>query len=77
MKVKVYSTSQCPWCQVLKEWLKKNKIEFQDIDVGKDPKAAQEMVKKSGQMGVPVTEIDGQIVVGFDQAKLKALLKIK
>ncbi|MEM4152535.1 MAG: glutaredoxin domain-containing protein [Candidatus Pacearchaeota archaeon] len=77
MKIKVYSTPHCPWCHMLKEWLKKNKIEFQDIDVSTNEKAAQEMVAKSGQMGVPVTEIDGKIVVGFDQKKLKEILKIK
>lgn len=77
MKVIVYSTPTCPWCDKLKEWLKQNKINFQDIDVARNEKAAQEMVKKSGQMGVPVTEIDNKIVVGFDVKKLKELLKIK
>lgn len=77
MKIKVYSTQQCPWCSKLKDWLKENKIAFKDIDVAKDEKAAQEMIKKSGQMGVPVTDIDGNIVVGFDVAALKKILKIK
>ena len=77
MKVTVYSTQTCPWCVRLKEWLKQNKISFEDIDVSKNEKAAMEMVKKSGQMGVPVTEIDGKIVVGFDIVALKKLLKLK
>ncbi|MEM2955033.1 MAG: glutaredoxin family protein [Candidatus Nanoarchaeia archaeon] len=77
MKVIVYSTPTCPWCDRLKSWLKENKIAFKDIDVATDEKAAQEMIKKSGQIGVPVTEIDNNIVVGFDVKKLKELLKIK
>jgi glutaredoxin len=60
-----------------KDFLKQNKIEFEDVDVSDNQKAANEMVKKSGQMGVPVTEIDGEIVVGFDKEKLKKILGIK
>jgi len=77
LKVKVYSTQTCPWCYKLKDWLKENKIKFEDIDVSKDNKAAQEMIKKSGQMSVPVTEIDDEIIIGFDVEKLKKILKIK
>lgn len=77
LKVKVYSTQTCLWCYKLKDWLKENKIKFEDIDVSKDMKAAQEMIKKSGQMGVPVTEIGEEIIVGFDAEKLKKILKIK
>lgn len=76
MKVIVYSTQGCPWCVKVKEWLKENKIEFEEIDVGANMNAAREMVEKSGQMGVPVIDINGQIVVGFDINKLKELLKI-
>ena len=77
MKVKVYSTPACSICNGLKGWLKQNKIEFEDVDVSKDDKAAEEMVEKSGQMSAPVTEIDGKFVAGFDIKKLKELLKIK
>ncbi|MBI2140832.1 glutathione S-transferase N-terminal domain-containing protein [Candidatus Woesearchaeota archaeon] len=76
VKVKVYSTPTCPWCKKTKEFLKENSIPYQDVNVAGDQKAAEEMFKKSGQMGVPVTDIDGQIVVGFDKPKLKELLKI-
>jgi glutaredoxin-like YruB-family protein len=61
----------------LKEFLKKHNIEFEDIDVSEDEKALEEMIKKSGQMGVPVIEIDGEIVVGFDKEKICKLLNIK
>jgi len=77
MKIKVYSTPACPYCYALKDFLREHKIEFEDIDVSADPKAAEEMIRKSGQMGVPVTEIDGEIVVGFDKEKLEKLLNIK
>lgn len=76
-KVRVYSTTSCPYCSMEKDWLKEHKIEFKDIDVSADQEAANEMVEKSGQMGVPVTDIDGEIVVGFDKEKLKKLLDIK
>ena len=73
-KVKVYSTPSCPYCIRLKQFLEDNKIEFEDIDVAANPQAGQEMVQKSGQMGVPVVDIDGEIIVGFEQAKISQLL---
>lgn len=75
--VKVYSTEMCPYCVTLKGFLKEHNIEFEDIDVSKDKTALDEMVKKSGQMGVPVVDIDGQIVVGFDKEKICELLSIE
>ena len=77
VKVTVFSTISCPWCRRVKEFLKANKIVFTNVDVGSDQKAAKEMVKKSGQTGVPVIDIDGKIVVGFDEEKLRSLLKIE
>ncbi|MBL7206152.1 MAG: glutaredoxin family protein [Candidatus Aenigmarchaeota archaeon] len=76
-KVSVFSTPACSWCVKLKEWLKQQKIEFEDIDVSVDQEKAKYMVEKTGQMSVPVTEIDGEFVIGFDIEKLKELLKIK
>ncbi len=76
MKVKVYSTPACPYCQTLKQYLKDHDIDFEDIDVSQDQKAAEEMVQKSDQMGVPVADIDGEIVVGFNKDKIKELLDI-
>lgn len=76
-KVRVYSTTWCVWCERLKEYLKENKIDFEDIDIEKNDKAAKEIVEKSGQMGVPVIDIDGKIIVGFDRGKIEKALKIK
>ena len=74
--IKVYSTSSCPYCETLKQYLKEHNIEFEDIDVSQNKEALDEMVQKSGQMGVPVVDIDGQIVVGFDKEKICELLNI-
>jgi len=76
-KVKVFSTPSCSYCMTLKEFLKDNNIKFDDIDVSQDEMAVAEMVKKSGQMGVPVIDIDGEIIVGFDKKKVVELLNIK
>ena len=73
---KVYSTPTCVYCKTLKGYLKKNGLEFEDIDVSKDEKQLQTMIKSSGQMGVPVVDIDGEIIVGFDKEKIDTLLKI-
>lgn len=77
MSVIVYSTPTCPWCKKAKEFLKKNNVKFKSVDVSSNSKAAQEMMKKSGQMGVPVIDVDGKIVIGFDEDKLKKLTKKK
>ena len=74
--LKVYSTPTCPYCNLLKNWLKENKVPFQDIDVAADNTKADEMVLISGQMGVPVVDLDGQVVVGFDRDRLKEMLKL-
>ena len=66
-KVKVYSTATCPYCIKVKEFLKENNVSFENIDVGSDQQAADEMVKKSGQMGVPVIDIEGKIITGFNK----------
>jgi glutaredoxin-like YruB-family protein len=76
-RVTVYSTPSCSWCTTLKTHLKKNGIRFSDIDVSKDQKAAQEMQRKSGQNGVPQTDISGQMIVGFDKVKINSLLGIQ
>jgi glutaredoxin-like YruB-family protein len=75
-RVTVYSTPACSWCNTLKTWLQKNNIRYTDIDVSADQRAAEELVRRTGQQGVPQTDINGQIVVGFNQPKLKELLGI-
>ena len=72
--VKIYSTPTCPWCIRTKQFLKDNNITFEDIDVSNNQQAAEEMVQKSGQMGVPVLDIEGEIIVGFDKERIKSAL---
>ncbi|MBN2372582.1 glutathione S-transferase N-terminal domain-containing protein [bacterium] len=68
--VKVYSTSTCPYCHMLKDFLKERNIPFEDVDVGADRESAQEMMDKSGQIGVPVIDIEGKIIVGFNKEEI-------
>ncbi len=75
-RVTVYSSPTCSWCNTLKAWLRKNSIPFTDVDISRDEHAAQELVRRTGQQGVPQTDISGQIVVGFNQQRLKELLEI-
>lgn len=75
MTVKVYSTPTCPWCTVAKKYLASKNINFQEVDVSKNREAASEMVKKSGQIGVPVLDINGSIIVGFDQNRIDRLIQ--
>ena len=72
--VKIYSTPTCPWCKKAKTYLKEKGIEFQEINVAGDMKAQEQMIDKSGQLGVPVIDIDGNIVIGFDQEKIDEYL---
>lgn len=75
-KVKVYSTPTCPYCKKTKEFLKQNNIEFEDLNVAENDQARTEMIEKSGQMGVPVLDIDRTIIVGFNREKIKKALKL-
>lgn len=75
--VKVYSTPTCPYCRMVKDFLKQNKIEFEDINVATNTEAAREMVAKSGQMAVPVLDIDGTIIVGADLKAVKKALNLE
>jgi len=74
--VKVYSTPTCPWCVRVKQFLTENNIPFENYDVSADQGKAQEMVNKSGQMGVPVIDIEGEIIIGFDKEHIKKVLGI-
>ena len=75
-KIRIFSTSTCPYCVTLKEFLKEKSFEFEDIDVSQNEIALEEMVKKTGQFGVPVIDIDDQWIVGFDKEKISKLLNI-
>ncbi|KOF56314.1 MULTISPECIES: glutaredoxin domain-containing protein [Clostridium] len=72
--VKVYSTPTCPWCSKAKSYLKSKNIDFQDLNVQDDLKAREEMLNLSKQSGVPVINIDGNIIVGFDKPAIDNLL---
>lgn len=76
-RVIVYSTAACPYCVKLKNFLKNENIEFENIDVAVDQAKAEEMVQKSRQMGVPVIDIEGTIIVGFDKSKIKTELGLE
>lgn len=73
----VYSTPTCTYCKAAKEFFKANNIAYSEVDVAADAVKRQEMVEKSGQMGVPVIEIDDNIVIGFDKKNIAALLGIR
>ena len=77
MKVIVYSTPTCPYCNLLKDWLTEKKVDFENIDVSVNREKAEEMIKKTGQMGVPVTDIDGKIIIGFDKDQLVSVLGLE
>jgi len=75
-KVTIYTTPSCVYCKMAKQYFADNKVEYEEKNVVTDIEAREAMVQKSGQMGVPVVEIDGEIIVGFDQARLKEVLKL-
>ena len=74
--VTVYTTPTCSWCTTIKRHLQENGIQYREVNVAADQKAAEEMVKKSGQQGVPQTDINGQVIVGFDKTRINSLLGI-
>lgn len=76
-KVKIYATPSCVYCKMAKEFFKKNNVQYEERDVAMDAAAREEMIQKSGQMGVPVIEVDGKIIIGFDQPRLKEELGLQ
>ncbi|MFZ2593943.1 MAG: glutaredoxin family protein [Minisyncoccia bacterium] len=74
-KVTIYSTPSCHYCNLAKDFFKANSIEYTEINVAADREKAREMVQKSGQMGVPVIMIDDQMIIGFDEARLHAMIQ--
>ena len=75
--IKVYSTPTCPWCVKVKEFFSKKGIDYEDLDVSSDESARKDMIEKSGQMGVPVIDIDGQTIIGYDIAAIENALAKK
>ena len=76
-KVTIYTTPTCVYCRAAKEFFREHSVAYEEKDVAKDEQARNDMVKKSGMMAVPVIDIDGTIVIGFDRAKVSQLLGIK
>ena len=75
MEIKVYSTPTCPWCIKVKEYLTGKGATFTTVDVGQDRDAARDMVARTGQMGVPVIDINGRIIIGFNKPEIDRALK--
>jgi len=76
MNIKIYSTPTCPYCKMAKAYFKEKGLEYEDIDVSANEVARKEAVEKSGIVGVPIIDIDGQIVAGFDKEKINQLLNL-
>jgi len=76
-KVIVFTSPTCSWCRTVKNHLRKFNISFREVDISRDPAAARDMVRRTGQQGVPVTLVDNRPVIGFDQSKLNRLLGIR
>lgn len=76
-RVIVFSTPTCGYCNLAKHYFRQHQIRFQDVDVSRDPAAARDLVRRSGQMGVPVIDIGGKLIIGFDKPKINQLLGIK
>ena len=76
-RVIVFSTPTCSYCNMAKQYFRRNKIRFKDVDVSRDEAAARDLVRRTGQMGVPVIDINGKLIVGFDKPQINRLLDIK
>lgn len=74
--ITIYSTPTCVYCKSLKEYFTEKNIKYQEVDVAANEKELEKMVAISGQMGVPVTDIDGEVVIGFDRARIDQILKL-
>lgn len=74
MNVKIYTTPACSYCRSVKMYLQQKQVKFKEVDVSRDPKSAQEMIKRSGQTGVPVVDINGKIIIGFNKPAIDKAL---
>jgi len=75
MAVVIYTTATCGYCRIAKDFFRKRNVPFSEYDVGADRRRAEEMVRKSGQMGVPVIEVNGKVIVGFNQPEIEKALR--
>ncbi len=75
MSVTVYTTTRCPYCVLLKNFLTEREIPFKEVDVERNPKKMEQLIRKTGQMGVPQTEINGQWIIGFDPGSIMTALQ--
>ncbi len=75
MAVTLYSTPSCSYCRLAKDWLRQRNVRFEEYNVAADPRRAEEMVRKSGQMGVPVLDVNGRIILGFNTAEMEKALR--
>jgi len=75
MAITIYTTPSCGFCHKAKAYFREHKVPFTEYDVGRDPRRAEEMMRKSGQMGVPVIDVHGKIIVGFNQPEVERALK--
>ena len=73
----VFSTPTCGYCNMAKQYFRQHNVRFRDVDVSKDAAAARDIVRRTGQMGVPVIDIGGKLIVGFDRPKINKLLGLK
>ena len=76
MNIIIYSTPTCPFCKKAKDFFSEHNVEYTEIDVSANEQKAEEMIQKSGQMAVPVIDVDGEIIVGFDEGRLREILKL-
>jgi glutaredoxin-like YruB-family protein len=74
MAVTIYTTPSCSYCRIAKDWLRKEGISFTEYDVARDQSKAEEMVRRSGQMGVPVLDVHGRVIIGFNQPEIERAL---
>ena len=75
-RVIIFSTPTCTYCNMAKKYLRERGIKFKDVDVSRDMAAARDMIRRSGQQGVPVIDIGGKIVIGFDRQKIDKYLAL-
>ena len=75
--IKIYTTPTCVYCRMAKDFFKKHNVQYEEHNVMEDLKAREEIVSKSGQMGVPVIDVGGEMIIGFDKERLMELLDIK